>query len=841
MTSLHLLFLLLSLAFAIHSSPSVASDSITLTTRITADGERLVSSGGKFALGFFKPAGNSLHTYLGIWYDNIPTQTVVWVANRNNPLTNTTGILKMADNGSLVVTDRFEHIFWSSGSAYLSNPVAQLLDSGNFVLRNGSSNAIAWQSFDYPTDTLLSGMKLGWNLKTGLDRYINSWLSFDDPSQGAYSFRMDPHGAPELFLYRWSTKTYASGLWNGVQFSGVPELKSTDNLTFSFVSNQDEIYYTYEVSSSMISRFVMNSTGSLQRFIWFDTTQSWSLFWSDPKDPCDSFGACGPFGICNMDTSPMCSCVHGFDPKSPQDWNLRATSGGCVRKTKLDCKGDEFLEMDNVKPPESINAIVNMSMGIDECRQSCLMNCSCRAYASANISGGESGCIIWATDLIDMRQFDAGGQTLYVRLAASDMPIVSRSSSGNGNSDKKKIIIITATISAVLLVGFAGCCIWMKKVKRRKEMNSFPPRIVQRHASFNVTNQINSGPTLEQLSDDDISTHKDLELPLLDLATVLAATNNFALDNKLGEGGFGPVYMGKLDDGQDVAVKRLSRRSTQGVEEFKNEVKLIAKLQHRNLVRLLGCCIHGEEKMLVYEYMHNRSLNTFIFDEEKRALLNWQKRFSIILGIARGLVYLHQDSRFRIIHRDLKASNVLLDGDMNAKISDFGVARIFGGDQTDAYTRKVVGTYGYMSPEYAMDGIFSMKSDVFSFGVLVLEIVSGKRNRGFYHTDLDLNLLRYAWRLWKEGKSLEFVDVSVGSSYDIPEVLRCIQIGLLCVQEQPRQRPIMSAVTMMLASENASLPEPSEPGFGTGRNTSDTELSHSYSANNVTVTMIEGR
>ncbi|RZR95109.1 hypothetical protein BHM03_00023909, partial [Ensete ventricosum] len=236
---------------------------------------------------------------------------------------------------------------------------------------------------------------------------------------------------------------------------------------------------------------------------------------------------------------------------------------------------------------------------------------------------------------------------------------------------------------------------------------------------------------------------KDIDLPLFDLGTIVDATNNFSVHSKLGEGGFGPVYKGNLGGEQEIAVKRLSKTSVQGLDEFKNEVLLIAKLQHRNLVRLLGCCIQDGERMLIYEYMPNRSLDAILFDKAKAGLLDWRRRYNIIVGIARGLLYLHQDSRFRIIHRDMKAGNILLDKDMCPKISDFGMARIFGGDETEANTRRVVGTYGYMSPEYAMDGVFSVKSDVFSFGVLVLEIVSGKRNRGVYHSAPQLNLLGY--------------------------------------------------------------------------------------------------
>ncbi|KAJ0983400.1 hypothetical protein J5N97_011655 [Dioscorea zingiberensis] len=207
---------------------------------------------------------------------------------------------------------------------------------------------------------------------------------------------------------------------------------------------------------------------------------------------------------------------------------------------------------------------------------------------------------------------------------------------------------------------------------------------------------------------------------LFDLGTLRHATNNFSDENKLGEGGFGSVYKGELSDGQLIAVKRFSWNSGQGVEELKNEVDLLAKLQHRNLVRLLGCCLEEEEKLLVYEYLPNTSLNKYLFGEDlaRRENLDWKSRYKIIEGIGRGLLYLHEDSRLRIIHRDLKASNILLDVDMNPKISDFGIAKLFYLDETQGNTSLIAGTYGYMAPEYAMHGQFSTKSDVYIMAAL---------------------------------------------------------------------------------------------------------------------------
>ncbi|XP_019174716.1 PREDICTED: cysteine-rich receptor-like protein kinase 10 isoform X2 [Ipomoea nil] len=367
--------------------------------------------------------------------------------------------------------------------------------------------------------------------------------------------------------------------------------------------------------------------------------------------------------------------------------------------------------------------------------------------------------------------------------------VLPNSTTSKGNRGKSSAKVIAASVVSVTGILLFVSCFCFFKMKRAKK-------------SIYRVKKTTSGMT-------EIPIEESVQY---DFGTIQAITNYFSPDNKIGEGGCSSVYKGRFPNGQEVAVKRLSRSSRQGAVEFKNEVALVAKLLHRNLVKLLGFCLQGEEKILVYEFVPNKSLDYFLFDPEKKRLLNWSTRFKIIVGIARGLLYLHEDSRLKIIHRDLKASNVLLDGDMNSKISDFGLARVFMTDQTQGNTDRVIGTYGYMSPEYVKHGLFSVKSDVFSFGVILLEIITGKRNNSLSMKSTGAkDLLSYAWKHWREDRPLEMVDQSLRGLYSRDEVIQCINVGLLCVQEDVDERPTMANVVLMLNSFSVTRRTPSNP------------------------------
>ncbi|KAG8502659.1 hypothetical protein CXB51_000145 [Gossypium anomalum] len=768
------LFLCLLLFF---TTTTLALNTITPGQSIK-DGETLVSAGGSFELGFFSPK-NSKGRYVGIWYKKVSTGTVVWVANRETPLSDASGVLSINHNGILSIMNRTKGIVWSSNTSRnaVEETIAQLLDSGNFVVkdRNDSDPTnFLWQSFDYPCDTFFPRMKLGRNFVTGFDWHISSWKSMQNPAPGRTLPTVNP-------IY-----------------------------SFEFVWNENEIYYEYEVQNhSVYTRYLLNPSGLIQRTIWNERKKDWEVFATSQVDQCSIYAYCRPYATCNTNESPPCKCLEGFLHKSasPEDINSVDWSNGCTRRTPLACEGgDSFLKQTGI--PDTSKSWADLSIDLKECEKLCLKNCSCTAYTNLDIREGGRGCLLWYGDLTDISELNEGGQDLYIRLATCDLNHIQNEGK---TKEKQKAVIIA--ISVIITSGTMLLALWL--YVRRKKL-----RKIGEHGK------------------------EDLELPVFDFATLATATNNFLSNNILGQGGFGPVYKGTLIEGQEIAVKRLSKNSGQGLEEFKNEVTLISKLQHRNLVKLFGCCIRRDEKMLIYEYMPNKSLDYFIFDQTRSKLLDWRIRMHIIDGIARGVLYLHHDSRLRIIHRDLKASNILLDNNMNPKISDFGLARKFGLDQTQAKTRRVVGTYGYMSPEYALDGLFSMKSDVFSFGVLVLEIISGKKNRGFSHPEHDHNILGHAWTLWMGKRPLELIDTAFGDLYNATEVLRCINVALLCVQQSPPDRPNMSLVLLMLCGDSV-LPQPKQPGFFIERNLpmtdSISEKNEMFSIYESTTTSLEPR
>ncbi|MBA0779393.1 hypothetical protein Gotri_003648 [Gossypium trilobum] len=706
--------------------------------------QQLVSTSGMFKLGF-----KSVHkdnSYLGIWY-NGEDDNLLWVANRNTPTFGSTGILEIDDRGSLKILHQSADPVVLYSVEEPSNTSATLEDSGNFVLhelnRDGSIKRLLWESFDYPTDTLLPGMKLGINSKTGLNWALTSWRSDKSPASGSFSLGLDPSDSTQWAIW-WRGEVY----WKSGSFQhGFLEVfLSSSSYDFFYVSKENETYFNYSVKKAvtLFPRLKLNSEGELVSYK-ADSVAS--------QVSCTKNMSIG----CMKLNVPECSRSLGN--------SVFQQHVGYVSNT-----GFKFSETDNLSR-------------ID-CQAKCLDDCSCVAYASKNDDG--TGCEIWSTG-------------------------VSFTESVTGDN----------------------------KPEVKREVFILEPRGVGKTNQRVLFDEIGGGAMASTKNDTLISRRTDghdKQLDVFSFESIVAATNCFSIGNKLGEGGFGPVYKGKLVDGREIAVKRLSSHSGQGLVEFKNEAILIVKLQHTNLVRLLGFCIQVEEKMLIYEYMPNKSLDFFIFDSEKKYMLNWKERLNIIEGIAQGLIYLHKYSRLKVIHRDLKASNILLDHEMTPKISDFGMARIFGLNESEANTKRVVGTFtekhplivltssGYMAPEYAIHGIVSTKTDVFSFGVLLLEI---------------------AWQLWNEGQGTVLIDPILDESCNQNEALRCIHVGLLCVQNHAIDRPTMADVVSMLSNETVQLPAPKQPAFFIYAAEEEADIGetkwNNCSINHVTVSVMEAR
>ncbi|CAH8277574.1 unnamed protein product [Arabidopsis lyrata] len=775
------LFVLFHKGFSVYNSriSSSAAFDISIQNKISSPKSIL-------ELGFFKPAPSSSvgdRWYLGMWYRKLPNE-VVWVANRDNPLSKPIGTLKIFNN-NLHLFDHTSNSVWSTqvtGQSLKSDLTAELLDNGNLVLRYSNENETSgflWQSFDFPTDTLLPNMKVGWDKNSGLNRILQSWKGINDPSTGDYTYKVEIREPPESYIRKKGKPTVRSGPWNSM--SDADTHGKLRYGTYDLTVRDEEISYSFTISNdSFFSILRLDHNGVLNRSTWIPT--SGELKWIGyllPDDPCYEYNKCGPNGLCDINTSPICNCIKGFQAKHQEAWELRDTEEGCVRKTQSKCNGDQFLKLQTMKLPDTVVSIVDMKLGLKECKKKCLATCNCTAYANANMENGGSGCVIWVGELLDLRKYKNAGQDLYVRLRMEAIDI-----GDEGKNNTKIIFIIVGVVILLLLSFIIMVCVW--KRKKRPPTKAITAPIGELHC--------------EEMT----------------LETVVVATQGFSDSNKIGQGGFGIVYKGRLLGGQEIAVKRLLKMSTQGIDEFKNELSLNASVQHVNLVQLLGYCFEGGEMILIYEYLENSSLDKFIFDKSQSSKLTWEKRVQIINGISRGLLYLHQDSRRPMVHRDLKPSNILLDQDMIPKISDFGMSKLFDKRTTAANTTKIVGTFGYMSPEYAEDGTYSTKSDVFSFGVVLLEIIFGVKNRDFYiYSENEESLLTYIWRNWKEGKGLDSIDQVIldSSTFQPHQVKRCIQIGLLCVQERAEDRPTMLLVSVMFASDTMEIDPPGPPGY----------------------------
>ncbi|XP_056158422.1 G-type lectin S-receptor-like serine/threonine-protein kinase At2g19130 [Syzygium oleosum] len=686
---------------------------------------------------------------------------------RDNPVTDRYSTELKISGGNLVMVNGSRVPVWSTNlstsSSGSSSTVAVLGDDGNFALKDGPNSSVTlWQSFDHPTHTWLPGAKLAIDKRKNTSQLLTSWKNSEDPSTGLFSLQLQPSN--EYFiLWNKSIHYWTSGQWDSKNsvFDNVPELRANFIFNFSFVDNENESYFTYSTknSSNDTSRVVLDLSGQIQELFWLPS-QQWNMFWSKPPTRCQVHNLCGPFGVCSESTDDFCSCLPGFSITSLKDWNLSDMSSGCKRNSNLSCAlstsdggKDRFLLSSNMKLSADFQSLPVRNA--KECRLSCLNNCSCTAYAFEN-----NACSIWFGDLFNVQRLAQGDTTassFYLRLAASDV------------EDLSKKIVAGSVSAALMILAILLFGIWR-----------------WRRATVTV---------------------KSVEGSLRAYAyrDLLIATKNFS--EKLGEGGFGSVFKGTLPDSTHIAVKKLESIS-QGDKQFRTEVSTIGTIQHVNLVRLRGFCSEGDKKLLVYEFMPNGSLDYCLFQRKDSKTLDWKTRYQIALGTARGLAYLHEKCRDCIIHCDIKPENILLDAEFCPKVADFGLAKLVGRDFSRVLTT-MRGTRGYLAPEWISGVAITAKADVYSYGMMLFEFVSGRRNSEVSENgDIKFFPTWAARKISEGGDLLDLLDPNLEANVDTEELTRICRVACWCVQDEETHRPSMGQVVPILEGVlNVNLPQ----------------------------------
>ncbi|CAH8287525.1 unnamed protein product [Eruca vesicaria subsp. sativa] len=766
-THLHLLLLLLFL------SPLSASAKNNNKAFIIIKGNQtLLSSQSIFRLGFFNPSTNGhSNWYLGIWYaSSSPKPVYVWVANRNRPVSDPlSSTLELTTTGHLILNNPLNGVVWQSNN---KKPASNFhfSDSGNLILTGDSSSGSSpvWQSFQNPTDTWLPGMNVTWQTT------FTSWRTPSDPSSGSYSLKLSPTFNEFQLLHNQTTPYWSTGNWTGQSFVGVPEMTVPYIYTFQFLNPYTPAAsFRYIVTSSSpgqprLSRFVVDSNGQLKQWTWEPQNQYWNMFWLQPDDQCRVHALCGEFGFCSSGENLLspCACIRGFCPKNEAAWGFKDYSDGCGREYgDSSCDGrDTFVAVGDLRYDGDVEMWRLQQVSKSSCEKSCLGNCSCVGFYYNDKS---NLCKILLEAPVNIKNTSSWTgiteDVLYIRDQIKE--------SSSKRSVSRGVIILCCVVGSISILGstlFVFLILLRKSKKTKKEEED----------GFAVLN-----------------------LKVFSFKELHKATNGFS--EKLGHGGFGAVFKGTLQDSSTfVAVKRLERPGS-GEGEFRAEVCTIGNIQHVNLVRLRGFCSENLHRLLVYDYMPNGSLSSFLSRTSPK-LLSWETRFRIAIGTAKGIAYLHEGCRDCIIHCDIKPENILLDSDYNAKVSDFGLAKLVGRDFSRVLAT-MRGTWGYVAPEWISGLPITNKADVYSFGMTLLELIGGRRNvisdtpgekdekepeKWFFPP--------WAAREIIQGNVDLVVDSRLNGEYNNEEATRMATVAVWCIQDNEEIRPAMGMVVKML-------------------------------------------
>ncbi|XP_059446465.1 G-type lectin S-receptor-like serine/threonine-protein kinase LECRK4 [Corylus avellana] len=756
----------------------MSGSKIDLGSSITAGASSSWQSpSGDFAFGFY-PLVTGLYL-VGIWFDKIPEKTLVWSANREDPAHKGSAI-KLSLTGQLELThSNGTHFFVHSGTSVNS---ASMQDDGNFVLLNRSSG-ILWQSFDSPTDTIL----LGQRLTMGQKLYSNANGSVDY-SIGQYMLELQQmDGNLVLSAFRFADPGYWYTGATNVNISLV--FNQSTAFMYLIVENNASISYNMTKSTSVRTpienyyhRATINDHGNFQQLARLKgNNNQWQVVWQAITEPCTVNTICGVYGYCQVldNVTITCNCLPGYSP-----WDPYVPSKGCYPEVVIDfCAANSSTSDFTIKTMEDTDLTNDMYADLarintdeDGCKKAVMDDCFCMAgvFNPSGSGSDQNFCLKKRMPLLNGRKSNPATKNF---IAFLKVPVVNNSAQvppkKRKDSPSSVVLLASLLLCLILALLFAAIAIYHHPLFQRYMHVQPPPK-----------------PKAVEIN-----------LKAFSFQELREATNGFK--NKLGEGAFGAVYSGFLtmedEEVVEVAVKQLEKMIEQGEKEFITEVQVIGLTHHKNLVRLLGFCNEDNHRLLVYELMKNGSLSSFLFGEIRPS---WERRAEIVLGIARGLLYLHEECDTQIIHCDIKPQNVLLDNNYTAKISDFGLAKLLMNDRSRTSTN-VRGTMGYMAPEWLKNAPVTTKVDVYSFGVLLLEIIFCRRQIEMRSTDEDREgeyVILTDWVLYcMRASNLEATvsyDSEVLSNYKRFE--RMAMVGLWCVSSNPTLRPSMEKVVEML-------------------------------------------
>ncbi|XP_077222744.1 G-type lectin S-receptor-like serine/threonine-protein kinase LECRK2 [Tasmannia lanceolata] len=760
---------------------------ITLNTSLfpTREPTSWHSPSGLFAFGFYKE-GNGFA--VGTWLEADPNKKVVWTANRDDPPLSNNATLLLTQDGWLLLRTPYgpdKNITNAAESA----SSASLLDSGNFVLYGSNSSSI-WESFGHPTDTILAGQRLL--------SYHDLFSSFSDTDHSTGGFRLSMQGDGDLVLYPkygskpsvdayWDTKTYHTGPYIQLYLNKLGQLYLVDRSNDNIHSIAESINSSND--SNVVHRATIEADGNFRLYshtFGRNGSSNMSVSWSAVKDgdQCSVKGFCGFNSYCTfMDDQPHCNCITGFNFSGRVQ-----TFQGCERNFSMEGCNEQKSIAYSISPIKNVSWKSDLydivpSYSEDDCSNECLQDCECGAAMLK-----DNKCMKLTLPLLYGRRDLSDPTTTFVKIGIGSSTTTTNAAgnNSNGNSNfsndrKKKLRVVTLIVCIVLATFFvtvlvvSAFLIYKYRVRRNKNL----------------------------LGARNIGLREEIVLRVFSYDELLKATDGFK--EELGRGAFGTVYKGALSNGgRVIAVKRLEKVIEEGEREFRAETRAIGRTHHRNLVRLLGFCDEGSNRLLVYEYMGNGSLANLIFKDQRRP--DWNDRVRIATDIARGILYLHEDCEPHIIHCDIKPQNILMDDFWRAKISDFGLAKLLMPNQTRTFTG-VRGTRGYLAPEWNKNTPISVKADVYSYGIVLLELVCCRRNVELDVPDEEIILSEWVYNCFIRG---ELDKLLSSEEVDKRMLERLVMVGLWCIQNEPYFRPSMKSVILMLEG-NMDVPVPPSP------------------------------